>query len=289
MTSILVTGGTGAFGRAFIKRLMQSDDYDRICVYSRSEHAQAGMRAEIADPHDRLRFFIGDVRDRWRLTRAMEPCKHVVHAAALKRIEVGFYNPVEMVKTNVLGAVNVIEAAQDAWVEKVVALSTDKAYQPVSPYGTSKAMAESLFLSSNNAVPVGGPRFSVCRYGNVWNSTGSVFPTWKKLIASGCDTVPVTDPDCTRFFMTLDSAVDLVRLTLNKMKGGETVIPDLPAYKLGDLAEAMGVEIEVQGLPHWEKKHESMSDQHHSKHARRMSVQELKDAIIAANATVQGC
>lgn len=209
----------------------------------------------------------------------MEGVETVVHAAALKRIEVGQYNPLEVKRTNIDGAANVIEAATDAGVRKVVALSTDKAYQPVSPYGTSKAFAESLFLAANNTKGVNGPVFAVCRYGNIWNSTGSVVPTWRKMIADGATSVPVTDPLCTRFFMTMDQAVSLVLDTVETMKGGEIAIPDLPAYRLYDLAEAMGADIEIKGLPAWEKRHESMDATRCSENARRMTVDELKEAL----------
>jgi UDP-N-acetylglucosamine 4,6-dehydratase len=222
---------------------------------------------------------IGDVRDRDRLRRAMHGVDVVVHAAALKRIEVGNYNPVEMTKTNVDGAINVIEASQDAGVKKVVALSSDKAFQPVSPYGTSKALAESIFLAANNITGWDGPRFSVCRYGNVWNSTGSVVPVWRGILATGTDTVPVTDPECTRFFMRMQEAVNLILNTIETMKGGEMNIPTLPAYRLGDLASAMGAKIRITGLPKWEKKHEGMDYGNTSDRARRMTDFELKSEL----------
>lgn len=278
MTSVLITGGSGAFGTACSKRLLGLRA-NRIVIFSRSEHRQADMARELSDPDERLRFFIGDVRDRDRLRRAMEGIDVVIHAAALKRIEVGAYNPLEVKKTNIDGAANVIEAATDASVAKVVALSTDKAFQPVSPYGTSKAFAESLFIAANNTKGATGPLFSVCRYGNVWASTGSVVPTWRKMILEGAPSVPVTDPECTRFFMTMREAVDLVLKTAKNMKGGEIAIPTLPAYRLGDLAEAMGAQMEVRGLPPYEKLHESMAEGNSSDKARRMSVDELRSAL----------
>lgn len=281
MKSILVTGGTGSFGRAFTKHLLATDACERICIYSRGEHAQAEMRDSL-DNDPRCRWFIGDVRDQARLKRAMSGCEVVVHAAALKRIEVGYFNPVEMIKTNVDGAINVIEAAQDAGVKKVVALSTDKACLPVSPYGCSKALAESLFLAANNTVGADGPRFAVCRYGNVWRSAGSVVPRWEALLANGATEVPVTDPGCTRYFMLLSEAVDLVINTIETMQGGELAIPDLPAYRLGDLAEAMGARPKVTGLPCWEKRDETMGNGQHSNEARRMSIDDLREALRAA-------
>jgi UDP-N-acetylglucosamine 4,6-dehydratase/5-epimerase len=280
MKSVLITGGSGAFGTACAKRLltMHRLSPDRIAIYSRSEHRQAEMMRQLADRWERLRFFIGDVRDRDRLRRAMEDIQVVIHAAALKRIEVGAYNPLEVKKTNIDGAANVIEAAHDAGVSKVVALSSDKAFEPISPYGTSKAFAESLFTAANNARGRMGPRFAVVRYGNVWNSTGSVVPTWRTILENS-DTVPVTDPECTRFYMTMDEAVGLVLDTVETMHGGEIAIPSLPAYRLGDLAEAMGAKMDIRGLPAYEKLHESMGPGNSSDKARRMSVAELKEIL----------
>ena len=273
MKSILITGGSGSFGTAFAKRLLDENVYGRICIYSRGEHRQAELAKLLNDP--RVRCFIGDVRDRWRLTRALEGVDVIVHAAALKRIEVGFYNPVEMVRTNIEGAINVVEAAKDAGVKKVVALSTDKAFQPISPYGQSKALAERIFISATGQ----RCRMAVTRYGNVWGSAGSVVPLWGAILRGGSHTVPVTDPDCTRFFMHMREAMDLVLRTIDTMKGGEVNIPELPAYRLGDLARAMGVEQNVIGLPEWEKMHESMCEGRCSKDARRMSVDELRAAL----------
>ena len=295
MKSVLITGGSGAFGTAFAKYLLGITDTvpQRIVVYSRSEHRQAELQRELEAEHPtarhRMRYFIGDVRDRDRMKRAMDGIEIVVHAAALKRIEVGAYNPLEVKKTNIDGAANVIEAATDAHVGRVVVLSTDKAHEPISPYGTSKAFAESLFLAANNTRGWNGPRFSVVRYGNVWKSTGSVVPTWQRIINDwyerdiGPDpehpVVPVTDPECTRFFMTMDQAVDLVFRTGMHMVGGEIEIPTLPAYRLGDLAEAMGAKMDVRGLPDYEKLHESMGPGNSSDKARRMTVDELRKAL----------
>ena len=273
-----MTGGTGSFGRAFITRLLADGLAERVVILSRDEYKQAVMARDIADPDGRLRFFVGDVRDRDRLRRAFNGCDVVIHAAALKRIETGAYNAAEMVKTNVLGAMNVIEAATDAGVDKVVALSTDKAWQPISPYGQSKALAEALFLNANNTRGADGPRFSVTRYGNVAGSTGSVIPTWRSILLS-TDIVPVTDPNVTRFWMTMAEAVDLVLDTIATMRGGEINIPTLPAYRLGDLAEAMGAKMDVRGLPSFEKLAEGMADGNTSDKARRMSVAELQQAL----------
>jgi UDP-N-acetylglucosamine 4,6-dehydratase len=279
MQSILLSGGTGTFGRAFARHVLVNGFTDRLCVFSRGEHAQADLRAELGND-ERLRFFIGDVRDRDRLRRAMEGCALVVHAAALKRIEVCEYCPAEVVKTNVDGAVNVIEAATDAGVSRVVALSTDKADSPRNAYGASKLLAEKLFLAANAGRGASGPLFAVTRYGNIAGSAGSVIPKWRAMIAAGAKTVPVTDPDATRYWMKIEEAVDLVLQTAASMRGGELAIPDwLPAYRLGDLAEAMGVKMQVIGLPPFEKRHESMREGLTSDTAPRLSVDELREKL----------
>lgn len=274
--NILITGGTGFFGRAFASFLLENDLAEKVVIFSRDEAKQSVMRQSM--PQYEMRWQIGDVRDLQRLNRAMHQIDVVVHAAALKRIEVGAYNPDEMVKTNIIGTMNVIEAAIMNGVGKVVFLSSDKAYQPISPYGQSKALAESLILNANNITGINGTRFAATRYGNVANSTGSVIPTWKALKARG-EKMVITDPDCTRFWMGVDEAVDLVWGTIETMQGGELNVPELPAYRLGDLAEAMGVETEVIGLPAHEKKHESMQDGCGSEDARRMSIEELREGL----------
>lgn len=280
MKSILVTGGTGSFGKAFTRRLLADNLSERICIYSRGEHAQAEMRQQLGDD-PRLRWFIGDVRDQPRLKRAMNGVDVVVHAAALKRIEVGISNPIEMVKTNIDGTINVIEAAQDAGVKKAVLLSSDKACEPCSPYGASKALAEALFLAANNTSGANGTRFAAVRYGNVWCSAGSVVPKWRSMIREGANAVPMSDPECTRFFMRLEESVDLVLRTIDTMKGGELNVPELPAYRLGDLAEAMGATPIVCGLPAWEKRHESMLPGQPSNLAPRMTVGDLRRELEA--------
>jgi UDP-N-acetylglucosamine 4,6-dehydratase len=237
------------------------------------------MRAEFND--DRLRFLIGDVRDVSRLIRAMEGVSLVVHAAALKRVEVGEYDSAEMCKTNVLGSMNVIEAATAAGVAKVVALSSDKACEPTNLYGATKFVSEKLFLAANNSRGASGPIFSCVRYGNVSGSTGSVIPTWRKELEQGRP-VRLTHPGATRFWMTLQQAVDLVWHTADTMRGGELVIPELPAYRLADLAEAMGVMYNITGLTAGEKLAESMRPGETSEMARRMSVDELREALNAA-------
>lgn len=274
--SILVTGGSGFFGRGFVRSALALGA-QRVCIYSRGEYAQHLMREEFGGD-ERLRFFIGDVRDPDRLRRAMDGCDLVVHAAALKRVEVGEYDSVEMARTNVYGAMNVIKAAHEAGVRRVVALSTDKAFHPVNAYGATKLVAEKLFLAANNDRGQCGPIFAVTRYGNVAGSTGSVIPTWRAALARG-ESVTVRDPEATRFWMTREEAVQLVLDTARTMRGGELVVPDLPAYRLGDLAEAMGVRFFVTGLLPGEKLHESMEEGKPSDLARRMSVDELKEAL----------
>jgi UDP-N-acetylglucosamine 4,6-dehydratase len=258
-------------------------EVERVAVYSRGEYRQAVMARELADTDvgGKLRMLIGDVRDKDRLRRAMRGVDTMVHAAALKRIETANYNPDELVRTNVVGTQNVIDAAMDAGVATAVFLSTDKAYQPVSPYGHSKALAECMFLAANNMRGNNGPRFVATRYGNIWRSTGSVVPMWESILAGGAGQVPVTDPDCTRFFMRMDEAVDLVLRAITELPR-DAMIPILPAYRLGDLAEAMGARMDVRGLPAFEKRHESMADGNSSEHARRMSVDELREELACA-------
>lgn len=273
MRSVLITGGSGFLGHALVERLLQTD-VERICILSRGEYRQHLMRQQFKD--SRMRWFVGDVRDRDRVRRAMHDVDVVIHAAALKRVEVGEYDPAEMVKTNVLGTINVMEAAEDAGVQKLVLVSSDKAYAPANAYGASKMMAEKLILAGMR----GGrrPLHAVCRYGNVSGSTGSVIPIWRRALEQ--DTLAcMTDPNATRFWMTREEAADLVLNTARTMVGGELAIPDLPAYRLGDLAEAMGVRTYVCGLGQGEKLHESMSEGRCSADARRMSVAELRGAL----------
>lgn len=288
--SLLITGGTGSFGQAFTKYCLDKNLYDRICIYSRDEWKQAKMRKKFNDD-PRLRFFIGDVRDKDRLMQAMHGIKVVVHAAALKRVEVCEYDATEVTKTNVVGAINVIEAAFNAVVDKVVALSTDKAVAPINAYGASKLLAEKLFLAANHTYGEHGPQYNVVRYGNVWKSRGSVVPIWADIynkwlyttvlpnVIADDPVVPVTDPECTRFFMYLHESCDLVYKAITADHGGEVFIPDLPAYRLGDLAEAMGVKMNVIGLPEREKLHETMDGITDSSQARRMTVEEIKEAL----------
>ncbi len=277
--NILITGGTGTLGHGLVERLLSDDKngLSRICILSRSEKDQAAMARKFAS--DKLRFFIGDVRSYRRVYRAMRGIEVVIHAAALKRIETCLYNPDECYETNVEGSRNVLEAATDRGVKKVVLISTDKAFDPLNenPYGLSKAMAERLFCSWDATRGSSGPMCSGVRYGNVWCSAGSVVPEWRAVIASGG--VPyVTEPECTRFFMLLSEAVDFVLGAVKEMRGGEIFVPNLPAYRLGDLFKAMtGFEAYAKtGLPSHEKLHESMEKGNCSKDARRMSIEEIR-------------
>jgi UDP-N-acetylglucosamine 4,6-dehydratase len=278
---VLITGGTGFLGQELARRYWALGAH--VCIYSRSEISQANMRQSFGDDEERLHYFIGDVRDRDRLRRAMSCVNLVIHAAALKRIEVGQYNPEEMVKTNIIGTMNVVEAARDVGVGRVMFISSDKAWQPISPYGQSKAIAESIVLAANRARPSRAqPLFSVVRYGNVAGSTGSVIERWRKIkvrTMNGTGPVPVTDPECTRFWMSLDEAATFVMTETAIMSGGELEIPKLPAYRLGDLATAMGVAMDVQGLPAHEKLHEGMAEGVTSDVARRMTVEELQTRL----------
>lgn len=280
MKSVLITGGSGTLGHGLTKELLRRGEVERVCIFSRGEKAQSDMRRHFDDP--RMRYFIGDVRDRGRLTRALQGCDTLIHAAALKRIEVGVYNPYEMVLTNVQGSENAVEAARDAGVQRAILVSTDKAFEPVSPYGYTKAIGEALFHAANEHYGA-TCHYSVLRYGNVWCSNGSVVPLWKSILASGGRPV-ITDPRCTRFFMLLSEAVAFILGALDKMKGGETFIPELPAYRLGDLANAMsppGTDYWFTGigLPRHEKLHESMEEGKCSRDARRMTIEELRSHL----------
>ena len=267
---MLITGGSGFLGEGLIEYLVRGPlqgQVERVCVYSRGEYRQAQLRVKF--PEGKLRWFIGDVRDERRLRRALHGVDTVIHAAALKRIEVGEYNPSEMFATNITGTQNVLDAAEDAGVKTAVLVSSDKAYQPVSPYGISKAAAEALFRRHNGKL-----KTTIVRYGNVAGSTGSVIPMWRAIEGR----VRVTDPDCTRFWMTREHAVEFV-LSFAVHPVHVLRTPVLPAFRLGDLAEAMGKKYNVIGLPEHEKMHESMGPGKSSDSARRMTVDELREEL----------
>ena len=255
--SILVTGGTGSFGKAFISHALENLNPRRVAVLSRDELKQSEMKA--AYPDQRMRWFLGDIRDRDRLTRAFHGVDYVVHAAALKQVDTAEYNPIEYVKTNVMGSQNVIDAAIDAGVKRVVALSTDKASSPINLYGATKLTADKLFIAANNLTQGFGTSLSVVRYGNVMGSRGSVIPLFEKLAREG-KPLPITDPRMTRFWITLPQAVQFVVDSLDQMKGGELYVPRIPSMHIMDLVEAVapGAQTTDIGIRPGEKLHEQM-------------------------------
>lgn len=256
--SILVTGGTGSFGRAFIREVLKVSNPKRVVVFSRDELKQYEMGQEISAPQ--MRYFIGDVRDPSRLRQAMRGIDIVVHAAALKQVPAAEYNPMECIKTNVHGAENVIAAAIENEVERVLALSTDKAANPINLYGASKLVSDKLFVAANNVAGGHRTRFAVVRYGNVVGSRGSVVPLFRKLIAEGRHELPITDRRMTRFLITLQQGVDFVRDSLRRMQGGEIFVPKIPSARMTELAKAMAPELptRVIGIRPGEKLHEVM-------------------------------
>jgi UDP-N-acetylglucosamine 4,6-dehydratase len=262
---ILVTGGTGSFGRRFIDTVLSRSAPRKLIVYSRDELKQHEMQIDLAErygPEDmaRMRFFLGDVRDRQRLTLALRGVDIVIHAAALKQVPAAEYNPSECIHTNVLGAENVVWACLTNRVKKVVALSTDKACNPVNLYGATKLASDKTFVAANNLAGDIGTRFSVVRYGNVVGSRGSVAPLFQRLLDRGATELPITDPRMTRFLITLDEGVDFVLSSLDIMRGGEIFVPKIPSTKITDLAEAMapGLPHKVVGIRPGEKLHEMM-------------------------------
>lgn len=263
--TILVTGGTGSFGKKFIKILQERHKPRKIIIFSRDELKQHRMRTSGFNQKN-IRYFIGDVRDKSRLQRAFEGVDIVIHAAALKRVPSCEYNPMEAVKTNILGAQNVIDAALDKRVEKVMALSTDKAVNPINLYGATKLAAEKLFIQSNAYVGEGNTRFSCTRYGNVVGSRGSVIPTFKEQRKSG--SITITDKRMTRFWLTLDQGVNFVINCINKMQGGEVFVPKIPSMRLMDLAKAIAPDCEREfiGIRPGEKLHEVLLCKDESRH-----------------------
>lgn len=255
----MVTGGTGSFGKQFIRRLLESQPDARVVVYSRDELKQFEMAQQFpTSRYPGMRFFIGDVRDRERLMQAMEGVEAVVHAAALKQVPAAEYNPFECIKTNVLGAQNVIDAAMSHGVRRVVALSTDKAAAPINLYGATKLCSDKLFVAANNYRGHRDIRLSVVRYGNVMGSRGSVIPFFLERRKTGV--LPITDPQMTRFNISLDEGVEMVLWSLQQAWGGEILVPKIPSYRILDLAEAVGPECEkpVVGIRPGEKIHEEM-------------------------------
>lgn len=269
-SDILVTGGTGSFGKAFIRYALDNLDPNRIIVFSRDELKQWEVRQLFGDD-PRLRWFIGDIRDRDRLKRAMHKVDYVVHAAALKQVDTAEYNPWEFVKTNVIGSQNVLDVTIDAGVKKVVALSTDKASSPINLYGATKLTADKLFITGNHYAAAYETRFSVVRYGNVMGSRGSIIPKFRSLHEAG-ESLPITDLRCTRFLITLPQAVEFVVDSFELMQGGELYVPRIPSMKVTDLAQAIapGARMHDIGLRPGEKLHEEMISPEEGRRALRL-------------------
>ncbi|MEO2266913.1 UDP-N-acetylglucosamine 4,6-dehydratase (inverting) [Pseudoalteromonas sp. YIC-656] len=256
--SILITGGTGSFGKKYVGTLLARYKPKKIIIYSRDELKQFEMQQDYNEPC--MRYFIGDVRDKERLRKAMRGVDYVIHAAALKQVPAAEYNPMECIKTNINGAENVIDAALDNDVEKVIALSTDKAASPINLYGATKLASDKLFVAANNISGGHKTTFAVVRYGNVVCSRGSVVPVFQKFIDEGRDHIPITHPDMTRFWISLQEGVDFVLKNFARMQGGEIFVPKIPSIKITDLAAAMAPNLEqkIIGIRPGEKVHEVM-------------------------------
>jgi UDP-N-acetylglucosamine 4,6-dehydratase/5-epimerase len=290
--AILVTGGTGSFGKQYIKTLLERYRPRRLIVYSRDELKQFEMTSSFNQ--ECMRYFIGDVRDLSRLTMAMRKVDFVVHAAALKQVPAAEYNPMECIKTNIHGAENVIHAALANNVEKVVALSTDKAANPINLYGATKLVSDKLFVAANNYAGDHRTRFSVVRYGNVSGSRGSVVPLFMRLAGQGSDHLPITDPRMTRFWITLQQGVDFVLRSFERMYGGEVFVPKIPSVRVVDVAHAIAPELahKIVGIRPGEKLHEVMcpgDDAHRTlefadHYVIRPSIQFARDRDFSVNA-----
>lgn len=266
--TVLITGGTGSFGKKCAQYLLENSKLKRLIILSRDEQKHVDMRRTMfpADKYPQIRFFVGDVRDEKRLHRAFQGVDYVIHAAAMKHVDVAEYNPQECIATNVGGAENVINAALDCGVKKVVALSTDKAAGPVNLYGATKLCSDKLFVAANSLAGENGPRFAVVRYGNVWGSNGSVVPFFQKRAATG--TLPITDPKMTRFIITLEEGVKLVMKAFGKMDGGEVFVPKIPSTTILDIAHAIAPECKTKiiGIRPGEKLHECMIPADEARH-----------------------
>lgn len=256
--NILITGGTGSFGKKYTQILLKNYKPNKIIIYSRDELKQYEMASEFS--HSSMRYFIGDVRDESRLNTAMNGVDFVIHAAAMKHVPIAEYNPMECIKTNIHGAQNVINASLKNRVEKVIALSTDKACNPVNLYGATKLASDKLFIAANNIAGQSPTRFSVVRYGNVVGSRGSVVPLFKKLIENGAKELPITDERMTRFWITLEDGVKFVLKNFERMHGGELFIPKIPSMKITDLAATLAPNLPIKliGIRPGEKLHEIM-------------------------------
>lgn len=258
--NILITGGTGSFGKRFTKYVLENYNPKKIIIYSRDEFKQFNMANDLQKYKEKLRFFIGDVRDRERLYRAFEGVDYVVHAAAMKQVPACEYNPIEAIKTNINGAMNIIDAALDQNVKRVVALSTDKAVNPINLYGGTKLVSDKLFIAANAYAGQKDVNFSIVRYGNVAGSRGSVIPFFQNIVDKGKRELPITDYRMTRFWISLEEGVQLVIKALTEAKGGETFISKIPSFKITDLAQAIlpGCDMPEVGIREGEKLHEVM-------------------------------
>jgi len=258
--SVLVTGGTGSFGKRFVKSLLARSKVRRVVIYSRDEFKQYEMQQQFSDSLSSLRFFIGDVRDGQRLQLAARETDIIVHSAALKHVPAAEYNPFECIRTNIIGAENVVHAALNNGVEKVLALSTDKAANPINLYGATKLASDKIFVAANNLSGSIGTRFSVVRYGNVVGSRGSVIPLFRRLIAEGTDHLPITDARMTRFWITLQQGIDFVASSISMMRGGEIFVPKIPSMRMTDLAACLAPALPIReiGIRPGEKLHEVM-------------------------------
>lgn len=257
-STILITGGTGSFGQKCVKTLLERYSPQKIIIYSRDELKQFDMQQLYSQ--ECMRYFIGDVRDQERINQVMDSVDYVIHAAALKQVPAAEYNPMECIKTNVHGAENVIKACINNGVEKVIALSTDKAANPINLYGSTKLASDKLFTAANNMASGKKTRFSVVRYGNVVGSRGSVVPFFNKIISEGGKALPITHAEMTRFWITLQQGVDFVLENFQRMHGGEIFVPKIPSMRVTDLAQALGpdLDIEIIGIRPGEKLHEIM-------------------------------
>ena len=280
-SSILITGGTGSLGKALTRKLLEETSARRIVILSRDELKQHHMRQEFQD-NPRLRWFLGDIRDADRLSHAFHGVDYVIHAAALKQVDTAEYNPMEFIKTNVLGSNNVIDASIKAGVKKVVALSTDKASSPINLYGATKLTADKLFIAANNYSVAYGTSFSVVRYGNVMGSRGSVIPYFKELHRTGRE-IPITDLRMTRFWISIEAAVEFVLESLEIMNGGELYVPRIPSMKIVDLAEAVapGSVLKEIGMRPGEKLHEEMISADDSRRSTVTSTRFIVSPVVA--------
>ncbi len=279
--TILITGGTGSFGRTLARYLLENCEPEKVIIFSRDEWKQWEMKqSALIYSHPKIRYFLGSIRDKDRLLRAFRDVDIVVHAAALKQVPAAEYNPSEFVKTNVVGAMNIIDAAIDRGVSKVIALSTDKAVNPVNLYGATKLCSDKLFVAGNSYVGQQAvPRFSVVRYGNVLGSRGSIIPFWKSLIREGAKTVPVTDERMTRFWISLEDSVRFVLSSVSLMVGGEIFVPKIPSMNIMDLAKALAPDlpVKIMGIREGEKLHELLINEEES----RQSYEFEKHYVIA--------